>query len=96
MAIKSNLDVVVSDSETEIIESTETVTTASRKFNVGNGEKRISITAWGSNDNQNWEEVESKTIGINKYDSIIMGLNHHLYVKLTGKTLEERDIRTIL
>ena len=64
MASKSNLNVEVRYAETQIIESTVTVTSEDRIFGVGNkGENEIIATAWGSNDDQNWEEVESKTIG---------------------------------
>lgn len=86
MATKSRIDVEVKDSETEIIESTATVTSEERRFCVGNKDRAITITAWGSNDNQNWDEVQSKNIGPNTYDTIILGPNHYWHVKLTGKT----------
>jgi len=51
MAIKSALGVEVGDTETEIIESTLTFTDEDRIFGVGNGDKEIIATAWGSDDN---------------------------------------------
>lgn len=87
MAIKSNLNVEVGDTETEIIEPTATVTTDERIFSVGNREREIIATAWGSNsDTGGWEQIESKTIAPGGYGIIILGMNHHLYVKLTGRT----------
>lgn len=86
MATKSNLNVEVGDIETELIESTLTSTDENRTFGVGNGEKEIKATTWGSNDNQNWEEEESKTIAPRDYETLIVGINHFPRVKLTGRT----------
>ncbi len=86
MATISNLGVEVGNTETEIIESTHTSTNEDRIFSVGNREKEIVTTAWGSDDNQNWEEVESKTITPRSYDTLVTGMNHLPYVKLTGRT----------
>jgi hypothetical protein len=77
MATISNLNVEVGDQDTVIIDSTETAT---------NGENEIIAKVWGSNDNQNWEEVDNKPIPPQGYENIIMGHNHFFYVKLTGKT----------
>ena len=89
MAIKSNLKVDVSDSDTELIESTETNTLADRIFSVGNGVEEISVTAWGSNPGTDWEEIETKTIRPGEYDTIVLGGNHWWNVKLTGKTTNQ-------
>ncbi len=86
MPTKSALGVEVGDTEMEIIESTETVTSEERRFGVGNGEKEIIATAWGSEDDQNWEEIESKTVAPHSYETIMGGISHHSYVKLTGRT----------
>jgi hypothetical protein len=86
MATKSNLGVEVGDTETEIIESTYTSTNVDRVFGVGNITKEIIATAWGSDDNQNWVEEESKTIGPGEYKILIVGIHHVPFVKLTGRT----------
>ena len=86
MATKSRLNVEVRDTETEIIESTKTVTSEERIFGVGNKDKEMIATVWGSNDEENWEQVESKTVGPGSYENIIMGNNHWFHVKLTGRT----------
>ena len=86
MATKSALGVEVGDTETEIIESTLTSTNEDRKFGVGNGEKENIATAWGSDDNQDWNEEESKTISPGIYDTLILGPHHYPFVKLTGRT----------
>lgn len=86
MTTKSRTNVNVVDTETEIIESTNTNKSEERRFAIGNGEEEIIATLWGSNDNQSWEEVESKTIISNGYEIIILGPNHFWHVKLTGKT----------
>lgn len=91
MATKSNLNVSVGDTETELIESTATDTQEDRTFSIGNGDKEISATAWGSNSGTSWEEIESKTIDPSGYETIILGSNHYLYVKLTGKTTTSGD-----
>jgi hypothetical protein len=86
MATISNLNVEVGDQDTVIIDSTETATNEDRIFGIGNGENEIIAKVWGSNDNQNWEEVDNKPIPPQGYENIIMGHNHFFYVKLTGKT----------
>jgi hypothetical protein len=86
MTTKSRLNVEVGDTETEIIESTETVSSEERKFGVGNGEKEIIATAWGSDDNQNWHEEDSATIGPGRYKILIVGPSHDPWVKLTART----------
>jgi hypothetical protein len=91
MATKSRIGVEVKDTETEIIESTHTSKETDRKFGVGNGEKEITATAWGSDDNQNWEIEESKTIPPYGYKTLVVGNNHLPYVKLSGKTTNVGD-----
>ena len=86
MATKSSLNVEVGDSETEIIESTHTSTESDRTFGVGNGDKEIIATAWGSDDEENWFKEESKTVAAHAYKILIVGLHHYPYVKLTGRT----------
>lgn len=86
MATKSRLNVEVLDTETEIIESTYTSTSENRIFGVGNGEKEIIATAWGSDDNQKWKEEESKTIPPGKYETLMVSITHLPRVKLTGRT----------
>jgi hypothetical protein len=87
MAIISNLNVNVGEMETELIGSTETNTHEDRVFHVGNGEKKIEVTAWGSNPGEDWIVIETKTINAEEYGTIVLGSNHHFYCKLTGKTL---------
>jgi hypothetical protein len=53
---------------------------------VGNGEKEIIATAWGSDDGQNWNKEESKTIPSDNYEVLVVGNNHFPRVKLTGRT----------
>ena len=86
MPIKSNLNVEIRDIETEIIEVTLTDSSKERRFGVGNRGKEIIATVWGSDDNQNWEEMESKTVAPDGYVTIFGGLSHHPYVKLMGRT----------
>ncbi len=86
MTTISRLKVEVKFTETEIIESTATLTHDDRVFGVGNGEKEIIATAWGSKDNNEWEKIESKTVAPMGYENIILGSNHYLYVKLTART----------
>lgn len=86
MATKSALDVEVRDTEIEIIESTPTSTNEDRIFGVGNGENEIIATAWGSDDNQNWNEEVKKIISPRGYEILIVGINHYPFVKLTGRT----------
>ncbi len=86
MATISGLGVEVRATETEIIESTLTSTSEDRIFGVGNGEKEIIATVWGSDDGQDWNEEESKTIPPRVYEILILGLNHYPRVKLTGRT----------
>jgi hypothetical protein len=95
MAIKSNLNVNVGSAETELIESTETNTLAERIFSIGNGEKEISVTAWGSNPDEDWIEIETKTIGPNGYDTIVLGANHFFNCKLTAKTASSVNISIV-
>ena len=91
MAVKSNLNVNVGDTETELIGSTATATMEDRIFSIGNGLKEISATAWGSNDGASWEEIETKTISARGYDTIIIMRNHYINIKLTGKTTNQGD-----
>ena len=96
MTTKSNLNVEVRDTETEIIGSTKTVTSEDRIFSVGNkGEKEIIATGWGSEDNQNWEEIDSKTVAPGEYATIIGGITHWFYVKLTGRTTTPDETSTV-
>ncbi len=86
MVVKSNLDVEVGDTETEIIESTQTFTGEDRTFGVGNGSKEIIATAWGSEDNVNWVEEDSKIIAPEEYKVLVVGPSHNPRVKLTART----------
>jgi hypothetical protein len=87
MTTISRLNVEVRNIETEIIESTLTSTSEARTFGVGNkGEKEIIATAWGSDDGDQWNEEESKSVPPNTYKNLIVGPTHHGYVKLTGRT----------
>ncbi|UCE75316.1 MAG: hypothetical protein JSV56_06345 [Methanomassiliicoccales archaeon] len=85
-AVKERLDVEVASSETEIIESTYTDRYRNRRFRIENGENEIIATVWGSNGDENWEYWTSETIAPEKTDSIVLGVNHFWYVKLTGRT----------
>lgn len=84
-------DVVVSSSETEIIESTYTDKWHNRIFHIDNGEYEIIATIWGSNDNQNWVYWDSATIDPEKSEPMVLGMNHWWYVKLTGRTTGDPD-----
>jgi hypothetical protein len=85
MVVKSNLDVEVGDTETEIIEPTQTYTGENRTFGVGNGDKEIIAMAWGSEDNRNWVEEDSKTIAPEEYKVLVVGPTHVPWVKLTAR-----------
>ena len=95
MTTISRLGVEVRDTETEIIESTLTSTSEDRIFGVGNGEKEIIATIWGSDDGQNWNEEESKTIPPRVYEILILGLNHLPRVKLTGRTTNSDETSVV-
>lgn len=95
MITKSNLDVEVRDTETEIIEPTRTVTTEERRFGVGNRGKEIIATAWGSDDSENWEKIESKTVGPNEYAILTAGPSHWWHLKLTGRTTTSGETSTV-
>lgn len=84
--IKESLDVTVTSTETEIMESTLTDKKYNRKFYVENGDNEIVITAWGSNDEADWEFMATKIISTKTPEWLILGQNHYWYVKLTGKT----------
>jgi hypothetical protein len=86
--MKEVFDVSVESSETEIIESTYTDKWRNRVFRIDNGGQEITVTAWGSNDNENWEYWDSITIDSDKSDKIILGINHWWYAKITGKTTQ--------
>jgi hypothetical protein len=85
-AVKEALDVEVDNTETEIIDSTYTDKWHNRRFRIENGENEIIVTAWGSNDEQNWEYWDSHIIDPDKTDIMVLGVNHWWYVKLTGRT----------
>ena len=85
-AIKESLDVTVYNTETEIIDSTLTDKKYNRKFLIDNKENEIVVTAWGSNDEVDWEVMATKTISTVTPEWLILGKNHYWYVKLTGRT----------
>ena len=95
-AVKESLDVEVGNSETEIIDSTYTDKYRNRKFRIENGENVIIATAWGSNDQVTWEFWKSDTIDPYKTDTMVLGLNHYWYVKLTGRTTGDPDSTSIV
>lgn len=95
MTTKSNLGVEVGDSDTELIQSTETSTSDDRVFGVGNRENEITAIAWGSDDNQNWDEEESKTLQPGDYETLKVSITHKPYVKLTGKTTSSGQKSTV-
>lgn len=81
--VKENVE--VGEEETEIIGSTETPSCdQNRVFAVASGNKPLEVTAWGSENGEDWEEKDSKTIRANDADSLIVGPTIY-YVKLTGK-----------
>ncbi len=84
--IKQSENVVVNNTETEIIESTLTDRYRNRKFRIANGENEIIATVWGSNDDLTWEYWDSVIIDPEKSESMVMGINHFWYIKLTGRT----------
>jgi hypothetical protein len=81
----SRENVVVNDTETEIIEPQDTDKEVDRVFNVTNGESEIEVKAWGSNDNQSWELRDELTISANNQGTLTVG-PHVCWVKLVGKT----------
>ncbi len=95
MAVKSNLNIEVTDTETEIIESTQTFTGENRTFGVGNKTNEIIATAWGSEDNQNWMEEDSKIIAPKEYKVLVVGPTHNPRVKLTARTTTTGETSTV-
>jgi hypothetical protein len=91
-AVKESLDVTVTSTETEIMDSTLTDKKYNRKFEIHNGENEMEATAWGSNDEVNWEVMDTKTISAETTEWLILGHNHYWYVKLTGKTTGPIDV----
>ena len=87
MTIIIRENVTVTDSETEIIEPMETDKEEDRIFTVSNGDNKIEVKAWGTNDGENWIEKDSKMIEANDNGSLTAGPNVFI-TKLTGKTLE--------
>ena len=86
--VKEN--VLVTDTETEIIEAHETPHEKDRIFAVSNGEKKIEVKAWGKNEGESWIEKGSREIEANNNGTLTVGLNVY-FVKLTGKTLSSGD-----
>ncbi|TEU00788.1 MAG: hypothetical protein E3J23_01640 [Candidatus Stahlbacteria bacterium] len=86
MVVISNLDVEVGDTETQIIEPTQTFTGENRTFGVGNRDKEIIATAWGCEDGVNWVEEDSKTIAPEEYKVLVVGPTHYPWLKLTART----------
>ncbi len=95
MTTISRLNIEVGDTETELIESTLTSTNEDRTFGVGNREKEIKATVWGSNDSLNWNEEESKTIPPGSYEILILGTHHFPKVKLTGRTTNSDETSVV-
>jgi hypothetical protein len=95
MGSKSVTDVEVSDTETEIIESTETNKNDNRTFTVQNGEKQIVVTAWGLDDNQIWQIEDTQVIAPRESNVLIVGPSHAPRVKLTGRTVTQSDISIV-
>ena len=87
MATISSLGIEVGNTETEIIEATHTNKDENRTFGVGNQTNEIIATVWGSDDNQDWKELEIKTIAPGSYEHLIVGPSHDPWVKLTGRTM---------
>ena len=86
MTIIVRENVLVTDTETEIIEPHETDKQKDRIFTVSNGENKIQVKAWGKNEGEEWVERSSIDIGPNDNGTLICGPNVYI-VKLTGKTL---------
>jgi hypothetical protein len=84
----------VTDVDTEIIEAHDTPHELDRTFNVNNGDKPITVTAYGSHDAQNWEERDSKQIAENTEETLIVGPTIN-WVKLVGKTMSPGDISIV-
>lgn len=77
-------DVEVSGPETEIIEPQETPSDRDRYFGIANnGDNKILVKAWGSNDGESWIEKDSKEIAANRAATLIVGPTV-CWVKLTG------------
>ena len=91
MVLKLNLSVENKYTETELIEPTETNTREERMISIGNGDKEINVTIWGSNDKIHWKRIVTRTIHAKRYETIILREDHHRHVKLTGKTTKRGD-----
>jgi hypothetical protein len=89
MGTKSVTGVVVSSTETEIIESTRTDASVEKSFNVDNGDNEIIAKAWGSENGIDWSVVDTKTIAPRENGILIIGPNHFIDVKLTGITTSQ-------
>jgi hypothetical protein len=59
-----------------------------------NGDNEIEITAWGSNDGEEWEERDTITIPANGAGNLIAGPSIYI-VKLTGKTTTPQTTSTV-
>jgi hypothetical protein len=90
MAIKYNLKISVRDTDTELIDSTATNSLQDRIFCIGNRENEISVTAWGRNEESDWEIIETRTIGPHMYDTIELDVNHFFECKLIGNTISSQ------
>jgi hypothetical protein len=86
MGSKSVTNVEVGDSETEIMDPTEVDAKVEKSFSVDNGDKEIIAIAWGSIDGTGWTLVDQKTIAPSGNGILVVGPNHFINVKLTGRT----------
>ena len=94
MTVVVRENVVVNETDTEIIEPLETNKNVNRIFAVSNGDNKIEIIAWGSNDGANWINKGTKEIDAHNNDSLIVGPNVY-WVKLTGKTISPGTTSTV-
>jgi hypothetical protein len=95
MTVKSSENVEVNNTETEIIEPTDTDKNENRTFSVENGDKQIIASAWGLDDNQTWQVEDSKPILPNDTGILVVGPTHMPRVKLTARTTMVTDISIV-
>ena len=95
MGSKSVSNIEVRTTETEIMDPTMVDSKANKRFTVDNGENEIIATAWGSKNGIDWIQKDEKTIGSNENGILVVGPNHCINVKLTGRTTAQTAISSV-
>ena len=80
--------VEVTDTETEIIGSTQVDADKHKIFVVQNGDNAIETKAYGSENGTDWTMKDMKRIEVNMISALLVEKNMCIYVKLSGRTLE--------